>query len=337
MKDKKVLAFGEVMMRLAVPDHKMLHQSRTLEYLFSGTGVNIVSALSTFGYKGELLTKLPQNSLGHSAKLFLASLGIDTDKIIFGDKYMGMYFLESGFGPRGGVVTYTDRLNSSFCKSTLDDYDFDKALCGVDLLHFCGISLAVTKNVREVVLKLMEKAKEKGITIVFDCNFRSTLWNSYEEAKPFYEEVLYNADIVFATDRDATSILGIEGVEGDKITNLKHTLSIMRERYNIKYITGTIRETINLNKHRLQGYILDEDGLHLSNKHEFDILDRIGGGDGYAAGLIYAHLEGMDVLKRVEFAIGSGVLAHSTYGDTPCARVEEVEAYIDGTMEALRR
>ncbi len=337
MKDKKVLAFGEVMMRLAVPNHKKLHQSRTLEYLFSGTGVNIVSALSTFGYKGQLLTKLPHNSLGYSANLFLASLGIDTEKIIFGDKYMGMYFLENGFGSRGGIVTYTDRLNSSFCKSTLDDYDFDKALCGVDLLHFCGISLAVTKNVREVVLKLMEKAKEKGITIVFDCNIRSTLWNSYEEAKPFYEEVLYNADIVFATDRDATSILGIEGVEGNKETNLTHTLSIMREKYNINYITGTIRETISLNKHKLQGYILDKDGLHLSKKHEFDILDRIGGGDGFAAGLIYGHLENMSIIDKIEFAIGSGVLAHSTYGDTPCARVEEVRAYIDKTMPELRR
>lgn len=337
MRSKKVLAFGEVMMRLMVPDYKKLSQSRNLEYIFTGTGVNILGALEKLGHKGSLLTKLPENALGESAKLYISGLGIDTSHISMGDNYLGIYFLEKGYGVRGSRVTYGDRLNSSFCKSQISDYDIDKALEGVGLIHFCGISLAVTKNVRETALNLMYRAKEKRIKIAFDCNYRVTLWDSYDEARELYKEVLAHTDIVFAGQLDATNLLGYTSYFTQTEERLSDLFKQIIKDFNIECICGTLRESNDISRQKLKGYVITKDNSFFSKYYEFDIYDRIGTGDAFAAGIIHSLLEGYSFNETVEFSICSAVLAHTTYGDTPVCTLDEIICLKNGNMKELIR
>lgn len=333
---KNILAFGEVMMRLETPNHKKLFQTNTLEFSFSGTGVNILSGLSHFGHKTKLITKLPNNSLGEAAKAYINSLGIDTSHIIFGNDYLGMYFLESGFGNRPSKVTYSNRKESSFCTSTFSEYDIDTFLDKVDLIHFCGISLGVTSNVRETLFKIAEKAKEKGILIAFDFNFRSSLWKNYLDARPYYEKMLKLSDIVFLTERDGKDILGIESNKIDEKEQRKDIFNKIYQKYQIKYIAGTKRNILSNNFHEIEGFLYDGSNMYYSSKRKFEVLDRIGGGDGFTCGILHGILSKYPLDKTVEFGIASGILAHMTYGDSPISNISEVENILKTNLDIIR-
>jgi 2-dehydro-3-deoxygluconokinase len=333
----KVAAFGEVMMRLQVPNHKKLEQSRTLEYLFSGTGVNILSALSKYGHGTEIMTKLPDNSLGNAALSYIRSLGVSTSHVLRGGEYLGIYFLENGFGVRGTQVTYTNRKDSSFCQANKEEYDYDKILQGIGLIHFCGISLAVTPNVRETVLMLAREAKKRNITVCFDCNYRPKLWESYEQAKALYEEMLTLADICLMTEKDAQFILGMETIETERSKQIEDLLPQVATKYMIHTVAGTIRETISTNVQKLTGFIVQKGEVTYSRSHTFDVFDRIGGGDGYTSGIIHGYMLQWTHEQIVEFAIASAVLAHTTYGDSPVSSLREVEALMNGSFQELER
>jgi 2-dehydro-3-deoxygluconokinase len=334
---KKVVAFGEVMMRLQVPNYKKLEQSRTLEYLFSGTGVNILSALSKYGHTTELMSKLPHTNLGDAAMSYIRSLGISTSYVLRGGEYMGIYFLENGFGVRGTHVTYTNRKESSFCQARKEEYEYDKLLEDVEAIHFCGISLAVTLNVRETVVTLAREAKKRNITVCFDCNYRPKLWDSYEQAKTLYEEMLALSDICLMTEKDAMHILGMKTKETERTKQLEELLPKVAEKYNIHTIAGTMRETISTNTQQLTGFIIRNGEVAYSRSHTFDVFDRIGGGDGYTSGIIHGHIMQWPQEKIVEFSIASAVLAHTTYGDSPVASLREVEALMNDAFQELER
>lgn len=327
----KVLAFGEVMMRLMVMGKKTLIQGNNLEYMFTGTGVNILGALGKMGHETRLLTKLSDDSIGESAKSQIMSLGIDTGCIPFERGYTGMYFLEEGFGLRSSKVTYSNRRESTFSQSGIEDYDIEKALEGVDLVHLCGISLAMNPRLREVVYALGRKAKERNIKVVFDFNYRPALWNSVEEAKGHYENILEVSDIVFATERDAAEILGMKksGDEG--------LLTEMVRKYDLDFIGGTIRKKESLESQTLKGFVVDSEKTYYSKEYKFQVYDRIGGGDGFAAGLIHSYLSNHSHEKTAEFATVSGVLAHTNYGDTPISTVEDIEELLEGRFQEIKR
>ena len=316
----KVLAFGEVMMRLMVPDHKLLSQSEDLKYIFSGTGVNILSGLYQMGYETYLASKLPNNNVGYAAGAYLRKLGVKDDYINFGGNYIGIYFLETGFGARATEVTYMNRQNSAFCQSTMEDYDFDKILQDIDAVHICGISLALNDNTRKLSLELAKKAYEKNIRIFFDFNYRPSLWGDkdYSFAKTQYEEILKYCSVVFAGYKDASLILGIEPYKDEKEDNIaRNVLLKMRSKYNIHTICGTYRSIESSDHQYIKGYLIDANGYHESSEYELKILDRIGAGDGFAAGIIYSLLENLNTSEALEFATCSAVLAHTTYGDSP--------------------
>lgn len=327
----KILAFGEVMMRLMVPDNKMLSQSEDLKYLFCGTGVNVLSGLKNMGHKVYLSTKLPENNIGSAAVAHIRKLGIDDSLISHGGNHMGMYFLEVGFGQRPAEVTYMNRNMSSFGLSTIDDYNLDELLNEIDAIHICGISLALNENTRNVAMELAMKAKEKGIKVIFDCNFRPTLWSDEDrpKAKGEYVKMLNLADIVFAGEKDATLLLNIEDNfinEGENRTF--KLLDKMRDIYGIDVIFGTDRSISSSNKQMIQGFRVDSEGFICSENYELTVLDRIGGGDGFAAGAIHAFITNMDREEGINFATCSGVLAHTTYGDSPIATLKQINRMI---------
>ncbi|WP_078393145.1 sugar kinase [Shouchella patagoniensis] len=319
-----IYAFGEVMMRLEAPQYQKLPQASSLLVSYSGTGVNVLSGLSHFGHETAMITKLPNNSLGAAAKSYLQSLGIQTGQSIYGGNTLGLYFLERGFGGRTSTVTYTDRSQSSFCTSQLDEFDLD-SLDAASLIHFCGISLAVSAHTRKLTLAVARKAKERGLTISFDCNYRPKLWtNGYAEAQPVYEEMLRLADICFITEADAKLILGFKTTYLHKKEQIGDLLPRVAQTFHIQLIAGTIRAVKSVSEQTLIGFLVKDGSVTYSHMHHLHVLDRIGGGDGFASGVLHGLQTKMPPEEWIEFATSAGVLAHTTVGDSPVSTITDV-------------
>ncbi|RRJ66912.1 sugar kinase [Paenibacillus oralis] len=323
---KRIAAFGEVMMRLQVPGYETLQQGDTLKYSFSGTGVNVVSALTRYGHTGWLITRLPDNPLGTAATVYLRKLGIDTARIVRGGKYIGIYFLENGFGARPSRVTYTNRLESSFNTAPEGTYDFAEVAAGIDGVHFCGITLAMNDGVRAQMKSLAEAVKRRGGQVIFDCNYRPSLWGEggYAKAKPHYEEMLRLADIVMMNEKDAMLTLGMSTTKREREEQLAELIPGVAAEYGISLIAGTHRSIHGDNSHSLRGFIYKDGRLVFSERLTFSVYDRIGAGDAFASGIIHGELEGFAPEQTVRFAAAAGMLAHTVPGDTPMATEAEI-------------
>ncbi|MBK0295671.1 sugar kinase [Bacillus megaterium] len=323
---KNFAAFGEVMMRLQVPGYELLSQSSTLNYSFSGTGVNVASALSRFGYKGHLVSTLPSNAVGDAAVSYLQKLGITDSFITRGGNYIGMYFLENGFGARSSRVTYSNRLESSFNRAFEEAYKFKEIAKQIDIIHFCGITLAMNDSVRNHMKLLAQAVKATGGTVVFDCNYRPSLWgdDGYEKAKSHYEEMLHLADIVMMNEKDAMFVLNMETEKKDRTEQLMDLIPTVAEKYDISVIAGTHRSINDNNTHSLRAYIFKNQEFTFSKTLTFSVYDRIGAGDAFTSGIIYGELEGFSPEKTVLFAATAGMLAHTTVGDTPMSSKDDI-------------
>lgn len=324
----KILAFGEVMMRLMCEDHKMLTQTDIFYGQYTGTGVNICAGLYQMGEEVYLATTLPDHHVGKAAAAQLRKLGIQDTYVRYQGDHMGIYFLEQGIGNRASQVTYLNRKDSSFGKACAQDYDFDAMLDGMDALHLCGIVLAMSEETRNCAMELAKKAKEKGVKIFFDCNYRPSLWiMQTQDPKDSYQQMAHYADVIFASYKDQ-ELLGISMPNA----SAQEILTKIREQYHLDAIYGT-----NRIKDGYQGYEITKDGYVESEVYPLTIFDRIGGGDAFAAGAIYGYFHIKDAIKRVQFASVSGVLGHTTYGDSPVLDKAEIERYIvEGPCAILR-
>lgn len=313
-------------MRLQVPGYESLVQASTLQYTFSGTGVNIVSALARFGHTGYLVSTLPSNPIGEAAMAYLRKLGITTDYISRNGKYVGMYFLENGFGARPSRVTYTDRLASSFNTAVADNYNFKDIAANIDIVHFCGITLAMNDSVRSQMKDFAREVKANGGTVVFDCNYRPSLWGDqgYLMAKPHYEEMLHLADIVMMNEKDAIHILGMKTEETERLGQLQQLIPLVAEQYGIRTIAGTHRVVNRDNTHSLLGYMYSNGQFEFSTRLTFSVYDRIGAGDAFASGIIHGEAQGLPAKHTVEFASRAAVLHHTVAGDTPTSTEAEI-------------
>lgn len=333
----RVAAFGEVMMRLMVTEKKTITQGNRMEYMFTGTGLNILGALIKMGHEGRLISKISHDSLGNAAMSAIMGLGIETRHIARGKGYSGMYFLEEGHGMRASKVTYSNRRESTFSRSQIGDYDIEGVLEGIDAIHMCGISLATCEELREVVYTLADRAKEKGIRVIFDFNYRPSIWEDTTDVKKHYERMLSYSDIVFATERDAKNLLGLTTDHDERQGEIEDLLVRVAKAYDLELVAGTIREGSGVGEQRLQGFVVDQKKAVFSREYKLHILDRIGGGDGYAAGIIHGVLEKYEPERLVEYATVSGVLAHTNYGDTPLSTREDIEEILRGEYRDLKR
>ncbi|MFC5405292.1 sugar kinase [Cohnella soli] len=335
----RVAVFGEVMMRLQTPGYELLTQASNLSYSFSGTGVNVGSALARFGHRAELVTVLPDNPLGDAAEAFARKLGLSTDFIARSGKYVGMYFLESGFGARPGRVTYSNRQESSFNTAPADTYDYEAIASSVDVAHFCGITLAMNDGVRRHLLELARAVKTSGGRVVFDCNYRPAHWgeDGYAKAKPFYEEMLALADTTMMNEKDAMLILGMPTDRTERHEQLIDLIPQVADRYGISSIAGTHR-TINAdNTQTLQGYLYKDGRFVFSDPVTFAVHDRIGAGDAFASGIIHGELSGFEPDRTVRFAVAAAVLAHTITGDTPMSGEKDIERAMTATVGDVER
>lgn len=336
---KKIAAFGEIMQRFTPPLHQRVIQASCFDVLYTGTGLNVLGALSQYGNKTKILTTLPSNTLGLAAAKTIKSFGIDTEDIIYDGSYLGLYFLEQGSGSRPAQVIY-NREHSSFVMAKGSAYDWEYLFRDVSIIHFCGISLAVSENTRKIVRVAIEAAKKHGVLVSLDFNYRPTLWEK-ELAKTVYEELLPYVDICFAGHRDFSEILQIAVIDlKDDYSEMiaKLVQRVAKSYPNIQFLAATKRSILKDGNHQLESFFSNMKKVSTCESEPFTVLERIGGGDAFVAGILDGIArEQTDLQQVVEFAMQSSIYKHTIVGDTLVATREEIMNAIHLTRTDLRR
>jgi len=331
---KKVVTFGEIMLRLATPGHMRFVQSDSFTATYGGAEANVAASLASFGYDACFITRLPENELGRSALNYLRRFAIKTDYIILGGGRIGIYFLETGASQRPSRVIY-DRAGSSAAEIEPGTIDWESIFADAVLFHFTGITPAISDTSAEVCLEAVKAAQKLGVKISCDLNYRRKLWATQKAAKVMGELVSY-ADIVIANEEDADKVFGIKAPETDVRSGqldrekYKFVAQELARRFKLKTVAVTLRESISASENNWSGLLYDGDEFYFSRRYMINIVDRVGSGDAFAAGLIYGLLEGKAPQETVEFASAASCLAHSVSGDFNITSPEEIEALVKG-------
>lgn len=333
-----VISMGEIMMRLTPPVYQKIIQTTEFSMTYGGGEANVMISLSHFRRKTGFMSVLPNNQLGDGAIKYLKGNNINTDYIVRRGNNLGIYFLETGFGGRGSQVVY-NRDNSSFNSIKTTDFDLNKIFSNTKWFHISGITLALSDNVRNVSLAAVKAAKENGVTVSFDFNFRSKLW-SIEESRAVFKEFLPYVDICFTSIFDATKILEIESSISEDDSNYEQSVfEQMISIYNLDVIIGTKRKVFSANNNSLKAFYYTKNEHYETEAMHFNIVDRIGGGDAFAAGVIHSFLKGdVSPINILRFGLSTSVLKHTIQGDACLLSEDEVYNFIEysGSGEVKR-
>lgn len=321
----KVAGFGEIMLRLSTDVGKMILQSDRFNVNYGGGEANVLISLSHFGIDTKMITSVSNDDIGKSILRYLRSYDIDTEFVTLSDHRTGIYYLQVGSGIRSSKVIY-DRDNSAFCNMKVGDIDIAKALEDVDVFHFSGITLALSNDLRELLMQMLAYCKEHNIMVSYDSNYRAKLW-SLEEAREATVKVLPYVDILSAGILDAENILLMNCELEDNHEKLKYYYDEITKTYpNIKHIFSSHRDIESSSVNKLQCNYYTDGILYLSNKINIDsIVDRVGGGDALSAGIIYSIINNKDPKYVCEFATCASALKHSILGDANLVELSDVE------------
>ncbi|MBS1455669.1 MAG: sugar kinase [Clostridia bacterium] len=330
----RVVTFGEIMLRLAPENYLRFVQADRLEATFGGAEANVAVSLANFGEDVAFVSKLPTHEIGQSAINSLRKFGVDTSFVARGGERVGIYYCEKGASQRPSKVIY-DRAGSAIATATGDDFDWDKIFDGSKWFHFTGITPALSDTLSGIVLQAVKSAKEKGMTVSCDLNFRKKLW-SKEKAKEVMSEICKYVDVCIANEEDAKDVFGIEAentdIESGKL-NEQGYVSVAKQlvdKFGFKAVAITLRESISANDNYWSGMLYTDGKAVFSRKYAMHIVDRVGGGDSFGAGLIHSLLAGKNATDAIEFAVAASCLKHSIEGDYNMVSKEEVEALANG-------
>ena len=325
---KKVVTFGELMLRLAPEGYLRFVQSKKFEATFGGAEANVAVSLANYGLNASFVSKLPSHEIGQMAVNSLREFGVDTSLITRGGDRVGIYYCEKGASQRPSKVIY-DRAYSSIAMARPEDFDWNKIFEGVEWFHFTGITPALSDNVAEICLEALKIAKQKGITVSCDLNFRKKLW-SKQKAGEVMGKLCHYIDYCIANEEDAKDVFGIEAentdIYGGKL-NREGYISVAKqltERFNFKGVAITLRESKSANDNDWSGMLYTGGEAYFSKKYSMHIVDRVGGGDSFGGGLIYSLVNGFDSQQAIEFAVAASCLKHSIEGDYNMVSVSEV-------------
>ena len=330
----KVITFGEIMLRLAPQGYLRFFQNDMLEATFGGGEANVAVSLANFGIEAAFVTKLPDNDIGTAAVNELRKFGVDTAHIVRGGERMGIYFLEKGASQRASKVIY-DRKYSSIAEADEGDFDWSEIFAGYGFFHFTGITPAISDKAAKVTLEALKAAKSKGWTVSCDLNYRKNLWTT-EKAGRVMRELMPYVDVLIANEEDSEKVFGIKAdgsdITGGEISHDGYVKVAKRlyEEFGFKKVTITLRESKTANDNVWGAMIYNGEATHFSKKYDVHIVDRVGGGDSFAAGLIYGLITGMNDADAVEFATAASCLKHSIEGDFNRVSVAEVKALLKG-------
>ncbi len=330
----RVITFGEIMLRLAPEGYNRFFQNDTLNATFGGGEANVAVSLANYGLDSVFVTKLPSHAIGQGAVNDLRRYGVDTSLIVRGGERIGIYYLEKGASVRGSVCIY-DRAHSAISEAVSSDFDWDKIFEGADWFHFTGITPALGSNVADICLEACKAAKSKGVKISLDLNYRSKLWTR-EEAGQAMAKLCEYVDVCICNEEDAKDVFGIESeqsdITGGKIDTegYKSVAKQLRDRFGFDKVAITLRTSISASDNDWQGMLYDGNECFLSKKYHLHIVDRVGGGDSFAGGLIYAILNGYSPADTIEFAVAASALKHTIEGDYNRVSVDEVKKLAGG-------
>jgi len=330
----KVITFGEIMLRLAPEGYNRFLQATSFDAIYGGGEANVAISLANFGIDTAFVTKLPKHEIGQAAVNTLRQFGVDTSKITRGGERLGIYFLEKGASQRASKVIY-DRAGSAIAKASSGDFDWNAIFDDAVWFHFTGITPALGDNVAEIALDALKAAKTKGLTISCDLNYRKNLW-SKEKAKEVMSRLVPYVDICIANEEDASDVFGINAKNTD-ITSAelshdgyKEVAKTMADSFGFKKVAITLRESFSANDNNWAAMIYDGSEYLFSKKYQVHIVDRVGGGDSFGAGLIYGELQGWPPGKSLDFAVAASCLKHSIEGDYNLVSVDEVKKLVEG-------
>ena len=334
----KIVTFGEIMLRLTPEGYGRFVQAASLGMSFGGGEANVAVSLANFALDAAFVTKLPAHEIGQAALNTLRQFGVDTSLVVRGGKRVGVYFLEKGASQRPSKVIY-DRANSSIAEAGPSDFDwdriFDKASYGVSWFHFTGITPALGDSVAAICLEAVKTAKEKGVTVSCDLNYRKNLWPK-EKAREVMTELAQYVDVCIANEEDAADVFGIHAKDSDASSgrinhdSYREVAQTLAAQFGFKKVAITLRESFSANDNNWAGMLYDGKEFFFSRKYPIHIVDRVGGGDSFAAGLIYGITQGFPQQETIEFAVAASCLKHSIEGDFNLTSVDEVKKLVSG-------
>lgn len=329
----KVLTLGEIMLRLSTVESRLAETSE-MQAHYGGGEANVAISLANFGHQAYFASKVPDNALGLAVKHHLNRFGVHTDYLLFGGQRLGIYFLEQGVGIKAANVVY-DRAYSSFSQMKENEWERLDLFAGIDLFHLSGITPALSPAWVELLIKLMQEAKSRKVKISFDINFRGKLW-SQAQASVALKQILPYVDYLSAGKLDAQYLLGIENAQD---LSLEQCYQEMQKLYpNIQVIYSTNRTILSAKHNQLQGTIYAQNQYYKSEVIDIpDIIDRVGGGDAYSAGILHGLLSGYSAQETVNFATAASALKHMVYGDCNQFTLEEVQAYLENGSSKINR
>ena len=322
------------MLRLAPEGYMRFVQAESYGATYGGGEANVAVSLANYGLDASFVTKLPSHEIGQAGINALRRVGVQTSDIVRGGDRVGIYFLEKGASQRPSKVIY-DRAGSSIATATTNDFDWDKIFEGASWFHFTGITPALGDNVADICLEACKAAKEKGITVSCDLNYRNKLW-SKEKAGQVMGELCQYVDVCISNEEDANDVFGIKAAGTDVTAGqvnhegYKDVAKQLADRFHFSKVAITLRTSISANDNKWAAMLYDGTDCYFSKQYLMHIVDRVGGGDSFGGGLIYACLNEMAPQDTIEFAVAASCLKHSIEGDFNQVSVDEVQKLAGG-------
>lgn len=331
---KKVVTFGEIMLRLSPPGYQRFVQAEKFEVVYGGGEANVAASLAHYGLDSYFVTKTPAHEIGQAAVNYLRRFGVRTDYIARGGERLGIYFLEMGASQRPSKVVY-DRAHSAISQVKPGEFDWDEILSGAQWFHFTGITPALSDGAAAVTLEAVKAAKAKGVKVSADLNYRKKLWTP-EKANQVMSGLMEYVDVVIGNEEDAEKVFGIKAAATDITSGrlseegYREVAKQLADRFGLEKVAITLRESLSASDNNWSALLYDGREYYRSRIYQVHIVDRVGGGDSFAGGLIYALLSGKSTKEALEFAVAASCLKHTIFGDFNLVSVEEVENLAGG-------
>lgn len=331
---KKVVTLGEIMLRLSTPGYERFVQADSFDVVYGGGEANVAVSLANYGYNTYFVSKLPKNEIGQSAINQLRRFGVNTDYIARGGERVGIYYLEAGASMRPSKVVY-DRAHSSISEADIKDFDFDEIFKDADWFHFSGITPALSEKATLLTEEALKAAKKHNVTVSVDLNYRKKLWTP-ERAKEVMSNLMQYVDVCIGNEEDAEKVLGFKPGKTDvtsgelELAGYKDIFEQMKEKFGFKYVISSLRESYSASDNGWSACAYDGNEFYHSRKYDIRIVDRVGGGDSFASGVIYGLLDGRNFKDALEFGVAASALKHTINGDFNMVTVDEVETLLKG-------
>ena len=330
----KIVTMGEIMLRLSTPGNNRFVQSDSFDVNYGGGEANVAVSLSNFGHDAFFVSKVPAHEIGQAAVNSLRKFGVHTDFLARGGDRLGIYYLETGSSLRPSKVIY-DRAHSSICEANPEDFDFEKIFAGADWFHWSGITPAISDKAAECLTQACIAAKKAGVTVSCDLNFRKKLWTS-EKAQSIMRPLMQYVDVCIGNEEDAEMCLGFKpssDVESGKTEadGYKSIFTKMQQEFGFQYVISTLRESFSASNNGWKALIYNGKEFYQSRRYEITpIVDRVGGGDSFSAGIIHGLVSKMSQGDALEFAVAASALKHTIPGDVNMVNIQEVESLAAG-------